>query len=46
MKHPGFREDITPLLRAGVTYDIDEACQRVQGELIASLPDVGAGVGP
>jgi len=46
MKHPGFRDDITPLLRAGVTYDIDEACQRVQGELIASLPDVVAGVGP
>lgn len=45
MKHPGFRDDITPLLREGITYDIDAAYQNVQDTLIASLPGVVGAVG-
>lgn len=40
VQHPGFRGDITPLLRTGVTYDIDAAYQRVLKKLIVPLPEV------
>lgn len=37
MKHTGFLSDLSPLLRAGIAYDVMKAHQLVETELIARL---------
>ncbi|HEX5051583.1 MAG TPA: nucleotidyl transferase AbiEii/AbiGii toxin family protein [Planctomycetota bacterium] len=36
--HPLFRADLSPLLAAGATFDVDSALDRVMEELVARLP--------
>ncbi|MBK9622674.1 MAG: nucleotidyl transferase AbiEii/AbiGii toxin family protein [Candidatus Obscuribacter sp.] len=35
---PSFRDDIRPLIRSGVTYDVDEAGRYVLDEIVSRLP--------
>jgi hypothetical protein len=39
MANRGFRQDITPLLRKGITFNIDEARTVVQERLLNQLPE-------
>ncbi|MBX9877230.1 MAG: nucleotidyl transferase AbiEii/AbiGii toxin family protein [Candidatus Obscuribacterales bacterium] len=38
LKDPAFRNDIVPLIRPGVNYDVDQAAQLISKEIIAKLP--------
>lgn len=39
-----FCQDIVPLLRAGIDYDVDEAVARVSGELLARIDSAWTGL--
>ncbi|MGQ0653435.1 MAG: nucleotidyl transferase AbiEii/AbiGii toxin family protein [Betaproteobacteria bacterium] len=42
LRNRGFRSDMQPLLRAGLTYDVDVAGPHVRQQLLALLPSEAA----